>query len=65
MKLSKQQEKVYNFLLEKKRATAREIISFTNYPSCIIRDLKSKGIKIDTEPIEGKNYRNYILMDAL
>ena len=62
MKLSNQQQKVYDLLLKKGHATAREIIRFTNYPSCLIRDLKYKGIKIATEPIKNKNYCNYILV---
>ena len=61
MKLSIQQQKVYGYLLTHRQATAREIIQFTNYPSCLIRDLKAKGIEIDTVPIEGKNYDMYVL----
>lgn len=62
MKLSKQQQRVYD-LLKQGRTTAREIIfkCGTNYLSCIIRDLKEKGISINTTPIKGENYEFYEL----
>ncbi len=60
--LSKQQSKVFNILNRPQGATAREIIEVTNYPSSLIRDLKSKGVKIDSEPIPDKNYIRYFLV---
>lgn len=67
MNLSKQQQKVYNYLKDRGHCTARELIMDcnTNYPSCLIRDLKAKGIKIDTEPIKGVNYEMYVLKEEL
>lgn len=63
-KLSKQEQVIFDLLKEKPR-TAREIIYYggTNYPSSKVRDLKSKGIKIETVPQEGKNYDIYRLAE--
>lgn len=60
MKLSKQEQRIYNLLLERPR-TARELIleGGTNYPSSKIIDLKAKGIKIETKSIPNKNYGYY------
>ena len=63
MKLSNQQQRVYNVLKRTGEATAREVIAETNYPSSVIRDLRGKGVKIKTVPIEGKNYDKYILVE--
>lgn len=63
MKLSNQEKRIYNYLLEHHKATAREIIQFTNYPSSKIRDLKKKGIKIETVPIPGRNFEEYVLAE--
>jgi len=62
-KLSKQEQRIYNYLLERGQATAREIINFTNYPSSKIRDLREKGIDIETVPLTGVNYDMYVLKD--
>ena len=62
-KLSKQEQRIYNYLLERGQATAREIINFTNYPSSKIRDLREKGIDIETVPLNGVNYYMYVLKD--
>lgn len=64
MKLSKQEQVIFDLLKEKPR-TAREIIYYggTNYASCKIRDLRQKGIKIETVPQEGKNYDIYRLAE--
>ena len=62
-KLSKQEQKIYDYLLERGQATAREIINFTNYPSSKIRDLREKGIDIETVPLNGVNYDMYVLKD--
>ena len=62
-KLSKQEQRIYNYLLERGQATAREIINFTNYPSSKIRDLREKGIDIETVPLNGVNYDMYVLKD--
>jgi len=45
MKLSKQEQVIFDLLKEKPR-TAREIIYYgnSNYPSSKIRDLRNKGI---------------------
>lgn len=61
MKLSRQQQAVYNYIREHGRATVRELFPYTNYPTCIIRDLKKKGINIITKPIPNKNYEAYEL----
>jgi len=63
MKLSKQEQRIYNLLKERPR-TAREIIyeGGTNYPSSKIRDLKKKGLNIITKPIPSKNYNLYELI---
>lgn len=61
MKLSKQEQKIYDYIVARGKATAREIIQFTNYPSSKIRDLRAKGIEIETVPIEGVNYDMYVL----
>lgn len=62
MKLSKQEQRIYNLLKERPR-TAREIIyeGGTNYPSSKIRDLKKKGLNIITKPIPNENYNLYEL----
>ena len=60
--LSKQEQKIYDYLLERGQATAREIINFTNYPSSKIRDLKKKGIDIETVPTD-KNWDMYVLKE--
>ncbi len=65
MKLSKQEQRIYNLLLERPR-TARELIleGGTNYPSSKIRDLKAKGIKIETKSIPNKNYDYYEIING-
>jgi len=60
--LSKQEQRIYDYLLERGQATAREIINFTNYPSSKIRDLKKKGIDIETVPTD-KNWDMYVLKE--
>ena len=62
-KLSEQEQKIYSLLLERGEATARDIIKFTNYPSSKVRDLKKKGIDIETVPIEGVNFDKYVLKE--
>lgn len=63
MKLSKQEQRIYNLLKERPR-TAREIIyeGGTNYPSSKIRDLKKKGLNIITKPVPNGNYNLYELI---
>ena len=61
MKLSTQQLKVYLYLKIYGKATVRELLPITNYPTCIIRDLKKKGINITPHPLEDKNYIEYRL----
>ena len=63
MKLSKQQQRGYNLLWSKKLVTARELTEITNYPSCLIRDLRKKGIEIKTQPVEGVNWEAYELIN--
>lgn len=60
MKLSKQEQRIYELLQEKPR-TAREIIYYggTNYPSSKVRDLKKKGINIISKPVPNTNYEIY------
>ena len=59
MKLSKQQQAVFNYIHEHGKATVRELLQFTNYPTSLVRDLKAKGIKIETKSIPNKNYDYY------
>ena len=61
MNLIGQQKKVYDYLLKHGEATVRELFIFTNYPTCIIRDLREKGIKIYTVPNPNVNYEKYVL----
>ena len=61
MKLSEQQRKVFYYLLDHGRATVRELLPITNYPTCLIRDLKKKGIKIDKVAVPDTNYVEYFL----
>ena len=65
MKLSKQEQRIYNLLVERPR-TARELIleGGTNYPSSKIRDLKAKGLNIITKSIPNKNYDYYELQNG-
>ena len=62
-----QQKRAYDLLKQRGKVTGRELIfeCGTNYPSCLIRDLRNKGIEIDTEPIPGKNYEMYVLKEEL
>ena len=60
--LSEQEQRIYNYLLIRGEATAREIIQFTNYPSSKVRDLREKGIDIETVPTD-KNWDIYVLKD--
>lgn len=61
MKLSRQQQAVYNYLREHKQATVRELLPYTNYPTSLIRDLKKKGIGIIKGSVPNKNYDYYEL----
>ena len=65
--LKGQQKKAYELLMRKGKTTGRELIfeCGTNYPSCLIRDLRNKGIRIDTESIPNKNYELYVLREEL
>lgn len=64
MKLSNQEQKIVNLMNSQGgKATARDIIRYTNYPSSKIRDLKKKGMNIITEPVEGKNYEMYVIKE--
>ena len=64
MKLSKQEQRIYNLLKEKPR-TAREIIyeGGTNYPSSKVRDLRGKGINITSKPVPNTNYEIYEVIE--
>ena len=59
MNLSRQQQAVFNYIREHGTATVRELFPYTNYPTCIIRDLKKKGINIIRKSIPNKNYDDY------
>ena len=63
--LKGQQKKAYELLQRKGKTTGRELIfeCGTNYPSCLIRDLRNKGIEIENESIPGKNYELYVLKE--
>lgn len=62
MKLSKQEQKIYNhFLQNGNKATVRELLPYTNYPTSKIRDMRKKGLLFGVEEVEGQNFIRYIL----
>ena len=63
MKLSRQQQAVFNYIREHGTATVRELLVYSNYPTSIVRDLKKKGVNIIRESIPNKNYDYYRLAE--
>jgi len=59
MKLSRQQQMIFNYIREHGTATVRELLPYSNYPTSIVRDLKKKGINIIRKSIPNKNYDYY------
>ena len=59
MNLSRQQQAVFNYIREHNGATVRELLGYSNYPTCVVRDLKKKGINIIRKSIPNKNYDYY------
>lgn len=64
-KLSKQQQKVYDYIATHNGATVRELLNYTNYPTSVVRDIKAKGFEIKDKPVPNTNYIEYYIPEPV